>query len=176
MSIVFKAFTKVFLLTLVAYTLILLLFRFVFINIAVFDAVLLTAIILLTIIGLIGLLKREYLKLNVKDVIISLLVLYIFFATVLVNVDRSRSVFVLSWVGNNLVKIEPPGYDLSLIKSYASEDYDGIEMRLNEHMKRNLIQTNDSQVSLTNYGSILLGIIEFSAKFFNLQGFYKNLN
>jgi hypothetical protein len=109
-------------------------------------------------------------------VIISFLVLYISFATVLVNVDRSRSIFVLSWVGNNLVKIEPPGYDLSLIKSYASKDYEGIEMRLNEHMKRNLIQTNGSQVSLTSYGSILLGIIEFSAKFFNLQGFYKNSN
>jgi hypothetical protein len=127
-------------------------------------------------IGLIGLLKREYFKLHIKDVIISLLVFYIFFATVLVNVDRSRSVFVLSWVSNNLVKIEPPGYDLSLIKSYASKDYDGIEMRLNEHMKRNLIQTNDSQVSLTNNGSILLGIIELSAKFFNLQGFYNNSN
>jgi hypothetical protein len=173
---VFRAFIKVFVLSLVTYTLILLLLRFVFNDIAVFDAVLLTTIILLIINALIGLLKREYLKLAVKDVIISLLVLYISFTTVLVNVDRSRSVFVLSWVSNNLVKIEPPGYDLSLINSYASKDYYGIEMRLNEHMKRNLIQTNDSQVSLTNYGSILLGIIEFSAKFFNLQGFYKNSN
>jgi hypothetical protein len=167
---------KVFVLSLLVYTLILLIFRFYFSDIAVFDAILISTIILLTINVLIGLLKRESFIIDIKDMIISLLVIYISFATVLVNVDRSRSVFVLSWVGNNLVKVDPLGYDLSLVRSYTSRDYDGIEMRLNEHVKRNLIQTNDPQVSLTNYGRALLEIFKFSAKVFNLQGFNKNSN
>jgi hypothetical protein len=172
---VLRNFIRVFFLSLVLYASILLLLRYVFDFIPIAEAVLLTTFSAFGLLGLFYLLKNRF-RILVKDLIISILVLYITFWTILGNVDRSRSVYVLSWVGNNLVQIKPTGYDLKLVNSYAAKDFVGIEMRLQEHIDRNLIKSNDSEVSLTIYGSALLEFIKLSANVFNLHGFFKNSN
>jgi len=171
---VIRNFLKVFVPTFFIYTVFLLTLRHFFDFIAVFDSILLSTGLTILVLGIIGILKRVRFSKFIKDVVIILLILYILFSMVLVNVDRSRSVFDLNWVEKNLVYVDTNGYNLKLVNSSAAEDYFGIVMRLDEQMSRNLITKTNSQIFLTYTGRILLEFFNFTARAFNLQGFYNH--
>ena len=104
---------------------------------------------------------------------IGLLIATIVFPYSLVNIDRSRSFFVLSWV--DLGKISDKSGEITLsVISHESVDKAGVLQRLNEQQQRGLVSKKDNSFELTDYGKFMLQIANFLAKLFNLENWEAN--
>ncbi len=97
--------------------------------------------------------------------------------TFILNVDRSRSTFVLSWVDKGFVSKDKSGKFITEgISSSESINSLATEQRLRENIDRGLITVEGSKVRLTMSGSLLLRVCETTAHLFSLQGWKKNSN
>lgn len=99
---------------------------------------------------------------------------YIFGTAVLLNVDRSRSIYIFAWVNEC-------NRSLNCIEDYVSDNYgkrgwDEVLTRLKEQDSRGLMNVSDSQAELTFTGRLILNSAGFSAKLFNLEGFKNEQN
>jgi hypothetical protein len=105
----------------------------------------------------------------IAALLVFLLILNVGFL-VLMNVDRSRSFYVLCWSGNSstIVQIESKSID-----KLGSVEVAGIKQRLSEQEMRGLIQFRNGEYSLTRGGEILTLTAELVAKIFSLNN-YKN--
>jgi len=111
--------------------------------------------------------------------IIFLFVIAFFSSTVLVqtqtllNIDRSRSFFILEWVNcapsNQLYVIE------SKIESfYGKGELAAFNLRLAEHQARGLIVNKGNTIELTPLGVLLFRFSDLTATSFNLSGWKLN--
>lgn len=116
-------------------------------------------------------------KVNIREKISQILLLTISISfilnTVLLNVDRSRSFYVLSWVSNNQIAIVSDDLKIT-VRSKEAMNYDGVKLRLNENISRGLIKENDGGFALTSRGEILLSISKTFANLFNLNNWKAN--
>jgi|LakMenE18May11ns_1017448.scaffolds.fasta_scaffold9338412_1 hypothetical protein len=95
--------------------------------------------------------------------------------TFILNIDRSRSTYVLSWVDQGLVsKSESGSFITSGILSKENSNELGTIQRLRENVDRGLISVKGEKVQLTLAGSLLLQICEGTANLFDLQGWKTN--
>ena len=104
---------------------------------------------------------------------IGLLISTIVFPYSLVNIDRSRSFFVLSWVDHGKISVNSGEITLSVI-SHESVDKIGVLQRLNEQEQRGLVNKKDNSFEVTDYGKFMLRIANFLAKLFNLENWEAN--
>jgi hypothetical protein len=93
--------------------------------------------------------------------------------TVLLNIDRSRSFYVLSWVSNNQIK-NTSGELVISVRSKEALNQEGVNLRLNENIARGLIKKSDDIFILTSRGKILLEVSEKFANLFNLKNWKAN--
>ena len=107
--------------------------------------------------------------------IIALLVSVLILPYSLLNVDRSRSFYVLSWVDQN--KISKLG-DQILVDVLSSQSLDiaGVSQRIQEQQQRGLIREADGRYQVTISGSFILGIANFLSELFNLENWKSNKN
>jgi len=99
---------------------------------------------------------------------------YIFGTAVLLNVDRSRSIYIFAWVNEC-------DRSLNCIEDYVSDNYgkrgwDEVLIRLKEQDSRGLMNVSDSQAELTIAGRLVLNSARISAQLFNLEGFKNEQN
>jgi hypothetical protein len=120
--------------------------------------------------------KRIKLSFDKMVAIISLgLSLMFLNQTFVLNVDRSRSTFVLSWVEKGYVSIDTTGsFLLEGILSKENSNELGTIQRVRENIDRGLISVKGETVELTLVGHLLLHICEGTANLFNLQGWKTN--
>jgi hypothetical protein len=103
--------------------------------------------------------------------LVTLLLVFNLLAFTVGNVQRSTSLYLLSWVGDH----KPSGVTLSvlenkLIKRDQSVDYVGLKQRVNEHEKRHLfLIQNDGRIVLTLEGKFVLAVAKFLSHVFNLD-------
>jgi hypothetical protein len=109
-----------------------------------------------------------------KEVSIMILVFILAMSFSLVNVDRSRSFYVLSWVGNQKITCTETQYDLSQVQSEEKFNVDAISSRIDEQISRGLISISEDGCDLTNSGKVYLFLANTLAKIFFLDYWYKN--
>lgn len=100
--------------------------------------------------------------------IYAMLAFYIFTTSVLMNIDRSRSFYVLKWVQNNTST-----YNLVLQREeLGRQGVTDIQLRLDEQKKRGLISRTDTGIyRLTNSGKIVKVIADLLSRIFNLRDY-----
>jgi hypothetical protein len=103
--------------------------------------------------------------------LVSLLVL----SNSLLNIDRSRSFYVLSWVDQEKVS-SIDGVIEESISSTEANDLNSLEMRIMEHEERGLIKNENGKYYLTFGGGVMLSLSNFLAQIFNLENWQKNKN
>ena len=91
----------------------------------------------------------------------------------LLNIDRSRSFYVLSWVENGDIKINANKLVVSA-KSEESRDTQATLLRLNENESRGLIEKKSETFQLTWQGRLMLRSSNTLAWIFDLKNW--NLN
>ena len=108
---------------------------------------------------------------NIIGLMLSLLV----FPYALLNIDRSRSFYVLSWVDQGKVYVEN-GQIILEVSSTESTDIAGVGSRLKEQEQRGLIREANGVFKVTNTGKLMLLIANSLAKLFNLTNWEANKN
>jgi hypothetical protein len=91
----------------------------------------------------------------------------------LLNVDRSRSFYVLSWVEQGKVSVEN-GQIILNVKSTESLDRSGVYLRLVEQQQRGLINRSNQTYEITSMGKLALAIATMLAQTFSLENWEAN--
>ena len=116
-------------------------------------------------------------KLNERNILVLLLAVIIFITLnsyTLVNVDRSRSFYILSWVSHNEVDCASEVVSLNSVQSQEAKNINGIDQRIKEQISRGLIKKIDRKCELTSLGYIYLDVAKILANIFNLSNWYTN--
>jgi len=110
--------------------------------------------------------------------LVTLLLVFNLLAFTVGNVQRSTSLYVISWVGDykdsgvNMRVLEN-----KLIKRDQSVDYIGLKQRVKEHEKRHLLLIqNDGRIQLTTEGKFVLETARVLAYLFNLDLWKERVN
>lgn len=108
--------------------------------------------------------------------IISLGLLLMFInQTVILNIDRSRSTYVLSWVDKGHVSLDSSGSFVTrgILSDENSNEIATIQ-RVRENIDRGLIRVEEGKVHLTFTGKMVLRICKDTAELLDLQGWKTN--
>jgi hypothetical protein len=108
---------------------------------------------------------------NITKLLAGLLIgltIYVFGTTVLMNIDRSRSFYVLVWSEN--VKSEEEIADL-VTQQFGGVEISELHQRLLEQVKRGLLVEDQGKYSLTKLGNVTLSTSRILAKIFSLKAF-----
>jgi hypothetical protein len=100
------------------------------------------------------------------------LIPFILVSFLLLNIDRSRSIHLLKWVGSNQnsgTTLE----QLRTVKNLTPSEFSAIQQRISEQEQSGTIVENKSKIQLSYWGQCMLKIIEAVARFENLTGYFK---
>jgi hypothetical protein len=103
------------------------------------------------------------------------LVLMFLNQSVLLNIDRSRSTFVLAWVDRGFVTLDSSS-EIQIRGSKSPEATNEIAsvQRVEENYQRGLIKLEDGKFHLSMIGKVLLAFCDWTANFFDLRGWKLN--
>jgi len=136
-------------------------------------AAMLTGILIL---GFVPILSRFKITLVFRSLITGLLLFILIAQGTLLNIDRSRSLYILSWAHNNSINFVQGSLDLKLVKSSERLVPDAILQRIEEHTERGLMKKEDNQIVLTRRGEFYFQIANQLSKMFSLTGWEENKN
>jgi hypothetical protein len=112
---------------------------------------------------------------KIMQTILLVLTLVLFSQSIFLNVDRSRSTYLLSWVNLNKVEYNSSELDLYKVLSSESSNVEAISSRLKEQIDRGLIKVSDeNKLSLTRRGKFIVQLSEFLSKVYHLEGWQRN--
>jgi hypothetical protein len=112
---------------------------------------------------------------NLRRGAICAIISVFFLSFTLLNIDRSRSVYVLSWISKEQIIVENDRY-LVLTPGIEAEDSYAIKQRIEENIQRNLVSSERDigTVTLTKGGNLFLSLAKSLATVFNLKGWKMN--
>ena len=87
------------------------------------------------------------------------------------NIDRSKSLYVLSWI-HDKGPISEADLALELRKKYGEFDAGYIHQRLKEQSRRGVFKIKHEKYSTTKLGNLYWTAASILARVFNLNGWY----
>jgi hypothetical protein len=130
----------------------------------IFEKIIASTIILILVLLLVK--RFDYKRFSI------ILVVYISMNLLFVNIDRSKSFYILFWVENNKISISEGNEtylkDFPKIKSRINE-YD-FTQRIKEHEARGLISSGNGELVLTKTGKFILLTSDLLGRSFRLNG------
>jgi hypothetical protein len=125
-----------------------------------------------------GILSRKYpSSFNFSKVfpyfLIGGLLFYSFGFSVIMTVDRSKSLYVLNWV-NQKEPIALEGLGVALAKKYGSYDKVYVEQRVSEQVRRGVFTEDNGLIRVSRTGNFLWFAANEVAKVFKLNGWFRS--
>jgi hypothetical protein len=139
-----------------------------------YDQIVICSTLILMINVLIGIIfsKKLYVKVNfLRDSFIVALLFYTFGSAILLNIDRSRSLYIFPWIGQCDNRISC--LKKSLLPNQGVQGWLEVEQRLIEQDSRKLMEIQGDTITLTIGGRMVLTSANLFANIFELEG-YKN--
>jgi hypothetical protein len=127
----------------------------------IYDQINIIAFILLTILVLICYGIYEKPKEITSFLVVGVIAIAFLTQTLILNIDRSRSFYVLSWVERGTVAILDGNIDLQKVESVEKYSKESIYARIEEQKSRGLIREEKNKYELTVAGSFLLKISNY---------------
>ena len=118
--------------------------------------------------------RRFALSIEPKLVIIGVLTFFLLAQGTLLNIDRSRSLYVLSWVHFHEITYVDKQLALDDVISSEAEVSEAISQRIDEHIARGLIENGEKKISLTPRGELYFEVADMLADIYNLDGWKQN--
>ena len=103
--------------------------------------------------------------------LLSIFIAFTLVSFLLLNIDRSRSVFLIKWVGQATQVGETSTEQLFVSKDLSLADKKAILQRIEEQGQIRFIDAKENNLSLTWSGQLFFKLATFMADFFNLNGF-----
>lgn len=107
-----------------------------------------------------------------QNELVAALIPFVLVSFLLLNIDRSRSIYLLKWVGSNQnsgTTLE----QLRTVKNLTPSEFSAIQQRISEQEQSGTIVEKNSNIQLSLRGQFMLKIIEAVARFENLTGYFK---
>ena len=139
-----------------------------FINTLIFEKITIASAILIVFLVVTNMINYERLSI--------ILIIYIFLILFFVNIDRSKSFYVLYWIEK--YEIVYNSSNSTFLKNIPElenriSEFD-FSQRIQEHRIRGLVTYDDKQLRLTRAGKAILKISEMCARYFRLTGWVGN--
>jgi hypothetical protein len=139
-----------------------------FISTLIFEKITISSVTLIVFMALIN--RLDFKKLTI------ILIIYIFLILFFVNIDRSKSFYVLYWIEKYEIIYKPSSSkfleNIPELETRIS-NYD-FSQRVQEHKIRGLVAQKNNQLKLTGAGKMILRVSEIFAKYFRLTGWVGN--
>lgn len=103
--------------------------------------------------------------------LLSIFVAFTLVSFLLLNIDRSRSVFLIKWVGQATQVGETSTEQLFESQNLSLADKKAILQRIEEQGQIRFVDAKENNLSLTWSGQLFFKLATFMADFFNLNGF-----
>ena len=154
-----------------------------FLQVLLFEQIILSCLITLILVYVAPYTLRSRSKINLNSInnihyryIAVILVGLIFLGatSTILNIDRSRSFYILSWVDKRLVGENLRSINLSKVSSPEKLNSNGIEMRITEQIDRGMIIQRGNKLRLSFRGKITLSIANFLGNIYKLNGWKAN--
>ena len=107
-------------------------------------------------------------------IILGLVLAYLSTSLMLLNVDRSRSFYVLSWINEYEFPTLEDQRTYRMVRSNEILAVIPINERITEQVHRGFVTSQGGKLVLTFKGRSALSIAELLARNFQLEGWYKN--
>jgi hypothetical protein len=113
---------------------------------------------------------RKAILFNGREMV-SVILAFTLISSLTLNIDRSRSVFLIKWV--SILSVANPVTLNSIVefKNLPSSEIFAIQQRLDEQQQVGMIRKKDSGYELTFRGDIFIKFSNLLAKALNLEGF-----
>lgn len=105
---------------------------------------------------------------------LGLVIAYLSTSTMLINVDRSRSFYVLSWINEYKFPSVESQRSYDMVRSSENLAEIPINQRIEEQVRRGFVTSHQGILVLTFKGEAALIMAELLASNFRLKGWYKN--
>lgn len=103
--------------------------------------------------------------------LVSVLIAFTLISTLTLNIDRSRSVFVIKWV-STLSSTSPTTLDeIIKYKNFTASESSAIMQRLAEQEQIGMLNKSPTGYRLTFLGNCFIKVSQFLAKVLHLKGF-----
>ena len=106
------------------------------------------------------------------SILLSSIIFYSFCFSTILNVDRSKSLYVLLWV-HDLGPVSEIELAKKISVKYGVFDRDTYEQRIEEQIQRGLISTSAGKLNLTQKGNLIYESANSLAHLFKLAGWNK---
>lgn len=107
-------------------------------------------------------------------VVLIIAVITQFEASIFLNIDRSRSVFILAWVNNHEIDVSQGNVRVVKFTSSEMENLDALKLRIDEQVQRGLIKVGSDKIFLSASGKLVLHFSQKIASIFQLDGWEQN--
>ena len=102
------------------------------------------------------------------------LIFLVFSQAQVLNIDRSRSFYVLSWVDKGIINLDDSEIGFDRICSSEMKNPQAIQMRLEEQDARGFVTQSGPNLRLTVLGNLQLFLADKFATVFNLRNWFEN--
>lgn len=92
----------------------------------------------------------------------------------LLNIDRSRSFFLIAWVDQGKIEMTNSGYSFAKVSSPERLNHNGMVQRVDEQISRGILKKHTDRLELTTKGRIVLETSKFLAREYKLTGWISN--
>ncbi len=118
--------------------------------------------------------KSDFFGRRFQLTVIASLLFFLSAQFTILNIDRSRSFYVLSWINLERIQIRGESYDLSKVDSPEKSNINAIAARIEEQVSRGLVISKNSELQLTRRGELVLWAAELSGDLFHLEYWESN--
>ncbi len=118
--------------------------------------------------------RRLPLSIEPKLIMIGVLVFFLLAQGTLLNIDRSRSLYVLSWVHFHEISYVNKKPSLDDVISPEAEVWEAISQRIDEHIARGLMENGEKKISLTPRGEFYFKVANILGDIYSLDGWKQN--
>jgi hypothetical protein len=108
------------------------------------------------------------------EILLAIILFFNLATTSLLNIDRSRSFYLLSWIDKNQLICSDGGFDFRNVPSLEKLNQEAIRQRVLEQRDRKLINYDYNSCDLTNLGKFHLFLSYNLSSVFYLDGWKRN--
>jgi hypothetical protein len=107
-------------------------------------------------------------------IIIGILSFVLIAQSTLLTIDRSRSLYILSWAHHHKIQYQDNAIILKEIESQESKVVTAIAQRIEEHIARGLMAKEGNKIFLTQRGEVFYKVADVLANVYRLNGWKQN--
>ncbi len=174
-SLVLSRVGRIIILTLLQFTALFVIRLCRFLDNLLFEQILLASALSFLLLPFCHLINKKFKSFIRLEIFLAVILFFNLATTSLLNIDRSRSFYLLSWINKNqLICSNGGGLDLKNVPSLEKFNQEAINQRILEQRDRKLIYYDYNSCGLTELGNFYLFLSSNLSNIFYLDGWKRN--